>query len=142
MEQMNEVEWRAFLAEHRSPAIAAVTRPDGRPHASPVWIYPDGDEIVMTMFHTSVKARALRHDPRMTLVVQDDDPPYRYVVIEGRITGFETDLETVKYWAGKLGGRYMGEDRVQEFAERNGIPGEHVARFVIEHVRADKNITE
>jgi hypothetical protein len=78
----------------------------------------------------------------MTLVVQDDAPPYRYVVIEGRVTGFEKDLDIVRHWAGKLGGRYMGEDRAEEFARRNGIPGEWLARFVIDRVRADKNITE
>ncbi|TVR73415.1 MAG: PPOX class F420-dependent oxidoreductase [Sphaerobacteraceae bacterium] len=142
MEKMTEIEWRQFLEEHRSPAIAAVTRPDGRPHASPLWIYPTGDEIIMTMFHTAVRTRALMIDPRMTLVVQDDAPPYRYVVIEGRVSGFEKDLDTVRYWAGKLGGRYMGEDRTEEFAERNGIPGEWLTRFVINHVRADKNITD
>jgi PPOX class probable F420-dependent enzyme len=142
MERMTEAEWRRFLDEHRSPAIASVTRPDGRPHASPIWIYPTGDEIVMTMFHTSVKANALANDPRMTLVVQDEVPPYRYAIVEGRVTGFDDDPGTVQYWAGRLGGRYMGEDRTEEFARRNGVPGEQVARFVIDHVRADKNITD
>jgi PPOX class probable F420-dependent enzyme len=103
LEQMTEAEWRQFLEVHRSPAIAAVTRVDGRPHASPIWIYPDGDEILFTLFHTSVKAKALSEDPRITLVVQDDAPPYRYAVIEGQVTGFDDDLETVKHWAGKLG---------------------------------------
>lgn len=139
---MSEAEWRAFLDDHRGPAIAAVTRPDGRPHASPIWIYPHGDEIIFTTFHTSVKARSLAQDPRMTLVVQDDIPPYRYVVIEGRVTGFDDDPDTVRAWAGKLGGRYMGEDRAEEFARRNGVPGEMAARFKIERVRADTNITD
>jgi PPOX class probable F420-dependent enzyme len=139
---MTEAEWRQFLEVHRSPAIAAVTRVDGRPHASPIWIYPDGDEILFTLFHTSVKAKALSEDPRITLVVQDDAPPYRYAVIEGRVTGFDDDLETVKHWAGKLGARYLGDDREAEFAERNGVPGEILARMTIERVRADRNITE
>lgn len=142
MEQMTETEWRQFLEEHRSPAIAAVTREDGRPHASPIWIYPAGDEILFTTFQSSVKAKALAHNPRISLVVQDDAPPYRYAVIDGHVTGFDTNLETVKEWAGKLGGRYLGDDRAAEFAERNGVPGEMLARMVIDHVRADRNITE
>lgn len=78
----------------------------------------------------------------MTLVIQDDSPPYRYVVIEGRVIGYDDDPENVRHWAGKLGGRYMGEDRAEEFARRNGVPGEMAARFKIERVRADTNITD
>lgn len=142
METMTESEWRTFLEEHRSPAVAAVTRSDGRPHATPIWIYPDGDEIVFTTFHTSAKKKALDHNPRMTLVVQDDAPPYRYVIIEGRVTGFDDNLDTLRHWAEALGGRYIGPDRANEFAERNGVPGELVGRLTIERVTAHKNITD
>jgi PPOX class probable F420-dependent enzyme len=142
MELMTETEWRMFLEEHRSPAIAAVSRPDGRPHASPIWIYLDGDEIVFTTYYTSVKATSIAENPSMSLVVQDDRPPYRYVVIEGRFTGFDDDPDRLYKWAGKLGGRYMGEDRAEEFARRNGVPGEIVGRMTIERVIAHKNITE
>jgi PPOX class probable F420-dependent enzyme len=142
MEHMTDTEWREFLEEHRSPAIAAVTHPDGRPHASPIWIYLDGDEIVFTTYHTSVKATSLAENPSMTLVIQDDRPPYRYVVIEGRFTGFDDDPDRLYHWAGKLGGRYMGEDRAEEFARRNGVSGEIVGRMTIERIVAHKNITD
>jgi PPOX class probable F420-dependent enzyme len=142
MQTMTEPEWRQFLEEHLSPAIAAVTRPDGQTHASPIWIYLEGNEIVFTTFHTSVKATSLELNPNMTLVVQDESPPYRYVVIEGKVTGFDHDPVRLRYWAGKLGGRYMGPDRAEEFADRNGVPGEMVGRMTIKRVVAHKNITD
>jgi PPOX class probable F420-dependent enzyme len=141
MERMTEAEWRRFIDEHTSPAIATVVRTDGRPHASPIWIYPTEDEIVMTMFHESVKVKALARDRRMTLVVQDDRPPYRFAMIEGRVV-LTDDRDAVREWAGRLGGRYMGADRAEEFAERNGVPGELLGRMSIERVHAFKNVTD
>jgi hypothetical protein len=39
-----------------------------------------------------------------------------------------TDPAQVRAWAGRLGGRYLGADRAEEMAERNGVPGEVVVR--------------
>jgi hypothetical protein len=89
-----------------------------------------------------VKATALEQNPHMTLVVQDDAPPYRYVVVEGTVTGFDHDPARLHEWAGKLGGRYMGEDQTEEFARRNGVPGEMVGVMSIDRVTAHKNITD
>jgi hypothetical protein len=36
----------------------------------------------------------------------------------------------------------MGKDRAQEYAERNGVPGELVVRVRIEKVIAEKNLAE
>lgn len=141
MKRMTEDEARQFIEDCRSPAIATVVRKDGRPHASPIWIYPDGDEIVFTTYYNSVKAKALARDPRMTLLVQDEREPYHFAMIEGHVTSLKDDLPALKEWAGRLGGRYLGQSRVQEFAERNGVPGELLGRFKIELIRGFKNIT-
>jgi PPOX class probable F420-dependent enzyme len=139
---MTQSECRAFLEAHLSPAVLTFVRSDGRPHASPVWIYPDGDEIVFTMFNLAVKGQELSLGSRITMVVQDEAPPYRYIRLEGEITTIDDDLETVRHWAGKLGGRYLGDDRAEEFAERNGIPGELVARMRLDLLRGVIDITD
>jgi PPOX class probable F420-dependent enzyme len=74
---------RAFLTEGARTAVLATTRADGRPHAVPVWYGMDGDDILVNITAETVKGKALRRDPRVTVVVDDDAPPYAFVMVEG-----------------------------------------------------------
>jgi len=57
---------------------------DGHPHVMPVWFVLDRDVIVFTTPGESVKGRALRRDPRIALVVDEEVPPYAFVHVRGR----------------------------------------------------------
>ena len=100
---------------------------DGRPHATPVWIDLDGDEIVFTTWHEGVKAHVLTREPRLSLCVQDDQRPFAFVSIQG-VADVIDDVEAVKVWAARIGGRYMGADRAEEYGRKNGVPGELLVR--------------
>lgn len=121
----------AFLATPPRPGIVATTRADGRPHAAPVWYDVDGDTIVFTTGADTVKGRNLARDPRMTLCVQDQDPPFAFVMVEGTAELID-DPDQLRRWATRLGGRYMGADRAEEYGERNAVPGELLVRMTIE----------
>ncbi len=54
----------------------ATVRPNGRPHVVPIWFALDGDSLIFTTWHTSVKAKNLRHSPWISLTVDDETPPY------------------------------------------------------------------
>jgi PPOX class probable F420-dependent enzyme len=99
----------------------------------------DGDQIVFTTGAGSGKGRALRRDPRISLVIQDERPPFSFVTIEGNVTISE-DLSELKYWAGRLGARYMGADKAEAYAERNGVPGEFLVRVTVRRVSAYRDI--
>jgi PPOX class probable F420-dependent enzyme len=139
MVKMTGDEWKQFVREKPRPAVAAVTRADGRPHATPVWIDLDGDQILFTTWHESVKGKALRANPWISLVVQDDNAPFSFVVIEGTVTISEDPAE-LRYWAGRLGGRYMGADQTEAYAARNGVPGELVVRVTPRRVVAERDV--
>src|SRR5438874_9625959 len=139
MKRMTYEECKQFLLEKPRPAVAAVVRADGRPHATPVWIDMDGDQIVFTTWHDSLKAKALRRDPRVSLCVDDDEPPFSFVTIEGTATISE-DLADLKHWAGRIGGRYMSEDRAEEYGQRNGVPGELLVRVSISKATGYKDM--
>jgi PPOX class probable F420-dependent enzyme len=124
---MTPDEIRAFLQVGTRTAKLAIARDDGRPHVTPVWFVLDGDDIVFTTHETSVKARRLRSDPRVALTVDDEEPPYAFVMVEGTAT-LDDDLERLRTWASAIGGRYMGADRAEEYGLRNGVPGELVVR--------------
>jgi PPOX class probable F420-dependent enzyme len=140
---MSRDEWLAFLRSPVRPALLATTRADGRPHVVPVWYDVDDDDetLVLTTGIDTVKGRNIRREGRAALCVQDDQPPFDFVSIDGTAT-WSDDLDEVRRWAARLGGRYMGADRAEEFGARNGVPGEVLVRVSLDHVVAYRDITE
>jgi PPOX class probable F420-dependent enzyme len=125
---MTDAQIRAFLEAGTHTGKLASTRADGSPHVTPVWFVLDDHDVVFTTHTTSVKARTLRRDPRAVMCVDDDAPPYSFVVVEGSVELSE-DPAVLLEWATRIGARYMGADRAEEFGRRNGVPGEVVVRL-------------
>jgi hypothetical protein len=139
---MSDDEWRAFLRHPVRPAVLANTRRDSGPHAAPVWYDVDDDgTLLFTTGATTVKGRAVRRDGRVALCVQDDQPPFSFVAVEGRAT-WTDDVDEVRAWATRIGGRYMGADRADEFGARNGVPGELLVRVTPERVTGARDVAE
>lgn len=67
-------------------AVAAFTAPGGAPHAVPTWYeYKAGAAV----FHTDTNAykyKCLTREPRMALVVDIRKPPYKCVILKGRVS--------------------------------------------------------
>jgi PPOX class probable F420-dependent enzyme len=125
--KMAHDEWRAFLEQGTRTAKLATTRRDGRPHVVPVWFVLDGDDLLFTTGEGSVKARNLRRDPRACLSVDDQAPPYSFVMVDGVATLSE-DLEAMLPVATAIGARYMGAEVAERFGRRNAVPGEVLVR--------------
>jgi len=108
-------------------AKVATMNEDGRPHVAPVWFDLDGEDLLFTTGERTAKGRAIRRDPRVCLCVDDERPPFSFVMIEGTATVVE-DPGQLLYWATRIGGRYMGQDRAESYGTRNAVPGELVVR--------------
>jgi PPOX class probable F420-dependent enzyme len=128
MATMTHDQWREFVMAGTRTGKLGVTRPDGRPHVTPIWFVLDGDDFLLNTGEDTVKGRALRRDPRVSLAVDDDRPPFSFVIVEGEAE-LSDDLAEVRRWAAVIGGRYMGAGRAAEFGERNGVPGELLVRI-------------
>jgi PPOX class probable F420-dependent enzyme len=139
--EMTTEEWRAFVSEGTRTAKLATTRADGRPHVTPVWIVLDGDDVVLTTGASSVKAKTIRRDPRVCLVVDDQAPPYSYVMIEGTAT-LHDDLDEMRPIAVRIGGRYMGAAQAEQFGARNAVPGELLVRITPATVIAQADVSD
>lgn len=137
--KMSESEWREFVSAGTRTGKAAVVRSDGSAHVTPVWFALDGADVVFTTGSGSVKAAALRRDPRLSICVDDQRPPYTFVTIQGEARLSEEPAE-LKRWATVLGGRYMGADRAEEYGTRNAVPGELLVRVRITKVIAQRGI--
>ncbi|MEU2560772.1 PPOX class F420-dependent oxidoreductase [Streptomyces longispororuber] len=134
-QKMTDEQWRAFVSQGTRTGKLSTVRADGSPHIAPIWFLLDGDDLVFNTGKGTVKGRNLARDGRVALCVDDDEPPFAFVVLQGRAELSE-DLEQVRHWASRIGGRYMGEDRAEEFGARNGVPGELLVRVRIDKVLA------
>ncbi len=142
MAAMTEAEWRAFLTERARTGKLATVRKDGRPHVAPIWFDLDDDgTILFTTGADTVKGIALRRDPRVSLCVDDEAPPFAFVLVDGTAELSE-DPDALLGWATRIGGRYMGADRAEAFGRRNAVPGELLVRVRLTHVVARKGIAD
>lgn len=94
--------------------ILAIERSGKGPLALPIWyLYDDGD-VVISMGADSLKAKLLRRAGRATMTVQDETPPYRYVMVEGPVTLREPDIDiselAVRYLGPELGAKYAAQN--------------------------------
>src|ERR687886_1567443 len=141
MRTLSNAEARAFLLDRPRTAKLATVRADGRPHVAPVWFDLDGETIVFTTWHATVKAANIRHDPRVCLCVDDDRPPFSFVIIEGTAT-FVDDLDALRIWATRIAGRYMGQNLAASYGQRNNVPGELLVRVTPTRIVAQANIAD
>jgi PPOX class probable F420-dependent enzyme len=129
MRVMDEAEIRAFLTFGTRTGKLAVTRLDGSPMVVPIWFDADDDgTLLFTTWHETIKAKSLRRDGRVSLCVDEDEPPYSYVRVDGTTTILD-DPELLRTWATRIAGRYMGAALAQQYGERNSVPGELLVRI-------------
>lgn len=139
--KMTEEEWREFVSYGTRTAKLATVRADGSPHVAPVWFLADGNEVVFTTGARTVKGRNMARDGRVALCVDDDRPPFGFVVLHGRARLSE-DAGELRHWATRIGARYMGEERAEEFGARNAVPGELLVRVTVERVVAEADVAD
>jgi PPOX class probable F420-dependent enzyme len=139
---MTSDEWRAFvLATPARTAALAVQRADGRPFVAPIWVTLDGDDVIFTTNVDTLKGKAIRRDPHVCLMFDDERPPFSFVIIEGTVTISE-DLDDLLSWATRIAARYMGDDLAEQYGRRNAVPGELLVRVTPTRVRAETNISD
>jgi PPOX class probable F420-dependent enzyme len=118
----------AFLSGGTRTGKLGYVAADGRPLVAPVWFIVDRNQLVFNTAKQTAKSRALSRDPRVVMCVDDQHPPYSFVQVQGTASISE-DPDEVLDTATRIGGRYMGADRAEEYGRRNGVPGELVVRI-------------
>lgn len=141
MSRMTNEEYREFMLGKARTASLATVRADGRPHVAPVWFDLDGDTLLLMTGESTVKGRNLRREPRVSLCVDDERPPFSFVLLEGTAELADDDPDML-YWATRIGGRYMGKEQAELFGRRNAVPGELLVRVTPAKVIAQKDVAD
>lgn len=98
---------------------------DGRPQINPIWVHIDDGHVIVNSAEGRKWPKNVRRDPRVTLCVPNQENPYEYVTIWGRVVDdtHEGADENINF----LSKKYLGED---EYPFRQ--PGEERVIFRIE----------
>lgn len=130
-----ESEREQFLAD-KHVAVLSVATNDGRPPASvPIWYdYAPGGNILVNTGAGNRKARLIEQAGAVTLVVQREELPYQYVIVEGTVVEATTPAPLEAREAIAI--RYFGEEGGRAFAR--GMDG---AASVLFTIRPDRWLT-
>jgi nitroimidazol reductase NimA-like FMN-containing flavoprotein (pyridoxamine 5'-phosphate oxidase superfamily) len=116
-------------------AVISVATDDGRPPVGvPIWyVYEPGGNILINTGASSRKARLLEKAGAVTVVVQQEELPYQYVIVEGSVV--DVAKPSPPEAREKIAVHYLGEEAGKKFA--SGL-GEGSVLFTI---RPDRWIT-
>jgi PPOX class probable F420-dependent enzyme len=105
--RLSRAEWGRFL-KGRHVAVLGTIGTKGEPVLTPIWYLFRGGKLLMRTGKTSKKARNIQRDPRVTVCVQDERPPYASVTIYGAATVAPEEaglgLKIARRYLGAIGG--------------------------------------
>jgi PPOX class probable F420-dependent enzyme len=116
----------AGLLEQPRLAVLATHYPDGTTLLSPVWHeWRDGGFTIL-VGSNDVKARHIRRDPRVSVVVADDVPPYVGIEVRGRAELRPAeDLVVLR----RIAIRYLGEALGNAYTDASDASTQAVMRI-------------
>lgn len=99
----------ADILTKKAFANLATLNADGSPQVSPVWVDFDGKNVLINTAKGRVKTRNLEREKRVALSIADPENPYRYVGIQGRVTGMSESGADAHI--DKMAMKYMGKEK-------------------------------
>ena len=141
MEKMSQEEIIEFLVEGTFTGKVSTINKDGSPHITPIWYILDEDNYVtFTTYSKSVKGKNLLRDSRISFCVDDQVPPFSFVIIEG-IAEIISEADNLLVWTTKIAERYIGKELLNEYGKRNAVEGELLIKVIPKKVIGQKDIS-
>jgi PPOX class probable F420-dependent enzyme len=149
MAEMSKKEIRKFLMHGTFTGKLATIKKDGSSHIVPIWFVLDGgskkssegdDDIIFTTNSTSVKAKNIQRDNRVSICVDDQTPPFSFVTVYGTAKIHHYKQNELFRLATKIAERYMGKDNAEDYGRRNSTEGEVLVRITPTRIIAERDI--
>jgi PPOX class probable F420-dependent enzyme len=97
------------LAQGKNLATVVTLMPNGQPQALLTWVDSDGEYVLVNTEPQRQRARNIRRDPRITVLIHSDADPWDWSEIRGRVV--ETiDGSEAREHIDKLSRKYVGTD--------------------------------
>ena len=111
-------------------ALTTINR-DGQPHTVPVWCDYDGEHVRVNAPAATRKARNLKANPKLSLLVIDPQSPSHWIEIEGHVGELRDEAHGAREHINKLSEKYTGNPVYQAY----GASGLNRQMYVIEAVK-------
>ena len=113
------------MAQGRNYGHITTILPSGHPQTQPIWVHSDGERLVVNTETHRRKFKNVQLDPRVTLTIRDEENPYRYAEIRGRVTELVTGQEA-RHQLDDLSQKYDGQPY-----DENAIKSERVMLWIV-----------
>lgn len=155
MTAMSKEEIEKFLMQGTFTGKLATTKKDGSSHVVPIWFVFDSnnndgrvsetekegyDDIIFTTSSGSAKARNIQRENRVSICVDDQTPPFSFIVIYGTARIQHCEQTELFRFATKIAQRYVGKEVAELYGKRNSAEGEVLVRIKPIRVIAEKDI--
>jgi len=120
MTAMTETEKQEFLADLHVGVLSLNDNSKG-PLTAPIWYdYEPGGELWFITGPNSLKGKLLEIGVRLSLVAQSEEPPYKYVSVEGPVVSIDESTENDLL---AMAVRYLGETGGKRYTENSNGSG-------------------
>lgn len=146
MTEMSKDEIRNFLTQGTLTGKLATVKQDGSSHVVPIWFVLDKGEndinsdIIFTTSSTSVKAKNIQRDNRVSICVDDQTPPFSFVSLYGIAEINDYEKNELLRWATKIAERYVGKNNAEAYGKRNSAEGDIIVQVRPARIVAEKDI--
>lgn len=97
------------LATGSNFASVATLLPSGAIQNQTIWVHAQDGRILLNTETHRVKHHNVDRDPHVTVLIRDEDDPYRYAEVRGRVTGTTTGQQARDH-VDELARKYTGKD--------------------------------
>jgi PPOX class probable F420-dependent enzyme len=97
------------LATGQNYATVVTLMPDGTPQAQITWVDADADHLLVNTTSARQRARNLRRDPRITVLIRSETDPYDFAEVRGTVVEFVGGDEAARH-IDVLARKYDGHD--------------------------------
>ena len=125
MTEITKEEKQDFLAGLHVGVLSLSDNPKG-PLTVPIWYdYEPGGELWFITGPNSLKGKLLKVGVRLSLMAQSEEPPYKYVSIEGPVVSID---EATNDDLLAMAIRYLGKDGGEQYAKNSESGGGVIVR--------------
>ena len=97
------------LAKGKNLATVVTLMPDGQPQALLTWVDTDDEHVLVNTEPQRQRARNIRRDPRITVLIHSTDDPWDWAEVRGHVVETLTG-EQARQHIDELSRKYVGRD--------------------------------
>ena len=97
------------LAKAKNLATVVTLMPDGQPQALLTWVDTDGEHLLVNTEPQRQRAKNVRRNPRITVLIHSDSDPWDWSEVRGRVVDTVGGSEAREH-IDKLSRKYVGTD--------------------------------